>query len=195
MTLCELPPPGFLTGASWGTDDTIIFAALGSTGLQRVRAAGGEPESVTTPDQEKGETAHRWPHILPGGEAVLFTIVKGTEFEIALLSLDTGEIRTLLTGGSGPRYASTGHLVYGIDGTMWAVPFDLDRLEVTGDPVLVLEGVVTKASGAVATSHRLGDGVGETFAEGGGRHRDVKRRGDRRHVIARAQYPRRQRSS
>lgn len=107
-------------------------------------ASGGEPEALTTLDAEQGETAHVWPQILPGSEAVLFTIAKGAELELAVLSLATGEIRALLLEGSRPRYAASGHLVYGVDGTLRAVPFDLERLAVTGDAVPVLAGVVTK---------------------------------------------------
>ena len=149
-------PPVTLTestgidGASWGEDDTIIFAMRGRpTGLFRVSAAGGEMETLTT--LEAGEMAHRWPHILPGGRAVLFTVVKGQRQEtkeIAALNLDTGDRTLLVRGGSNPHYAPTGHLVYGTDGTLWAVPFDPDRLAVTGDPVPVLEGVITHPLGA-----------------------------------------------
>lgn len=106
-------------------------------------------ETLTT--LEAGEMAHRWPHILPGGRAVLFTVVKGQRqenMEIAALNLDTGERTLLVPGGSNPHYAPTGHLVYGVDGTLRAVPFDPDRLEVTGDPVPVLEGVITHPLGA-----------------------------------------------
>ena len=54
-----------------------------------------------------------------------------------------------MSGGSYPRYSPTGHLIYGVGGTLRAVLFDLDRLEVTDpNPVPVLEGVVTKPSGA-----------------------------------------------
>ena len=140
-------------GASWGPDDTIIFArAIGDTGLLRVPAAGGDPEVLTTLDAEQGEINHRWPEILPGGDAVLFTIVKGPgagNMEIAVLDLATGERKVLVRGGSNPLYALTGHIIYGVDGTLLAVPFDLDRLEVTGEPVPVLEGVMTDPSGAV----------------------------------------------
>ena len=65
-------------GASWGADDTIIFGRnVGGTGLLRGPAAGGDLEVLTTPDAEQGEMNHWWPEILPGGDAVLFTIVKG----------------------------------------------------------------------------------------------------------------------
>ena len=66
-----------------------------------------------------------------------------------MLNLETGEQRVLVSGGSAPRYAPTGHIVYGVGGTLRAVGFDLDRLEVTNpNPVPVLDGVVTKSSGA-----------------------------------------------
>ena len=68
--------------------------------------------------------------------------------QIAVLSLVTGEIEVLIPGGSNPSYAPTGHIVYGVDGTLQAVGFDLDRLEVTSDPIPVLDGVITKATGA-----------------------------------------------
>ena len=142
-----------IAGASWGPDDTIIFA-MGRAGLFRVSAADGrEPESLTT--LEEDEIAHRWPHILPGGQSVLFTVVRGRgseNMEIAALKLDTRERIRLVPGGGNPHYAPTGHLVYGVDGTLWAVPFDPDRLAVTGEPVPVLEGVMTHGSGAAQFS-------------------------------------------
>ncbi len=99
---------------------------------------------------EEGESSHRWPEILPGGRTVLFTIEKGqgdANREIAALNLETGERKLLIPGGSNPHYAATGHIVYGADGTLRAVPFDLDAVEVKGDPIPVLEGVVTQALG------------------------------------------------
>ena len=150
------PNEGAPRGASWGPDDTILFAHnVTGKGLARGPAAGGDLEVLTTPDAEQGEINHWWPEILPGGEAVLFTIVKGqgTEnMEIAVLDLATREQKVLIRGGSNPLYAVTGHIIYGVEGTLRAVPFDLDRLEVTGEPVPVLEGVMTAGSGAAEFS-------------------------------------------
>jgi len=153
VTICPLGER--LRGASWSPDDTIIFATeQAGSGLFRVGAGGGEPESLTTPDPAQGEIGHRWPEILPGGRAVLFAVVKGSgseNHEIAVLSLETGEQTILVSGGSNPHYAAaTGHLVYGVDRTLRAVRFDLAALEVTGDPVPVLDSVITKASGAAS---------------------------------------------
>jgi len=65
-----------------------------------------------------------------------------------VLSLATRESKILIPGGSNPRYAPTGHIVYGVGRTLRAVGFDLETLEVTSDPVPVLEGLITKSSGA-----------------------------------------------
>jgi len=158
VTICSLGER--LRGASWNLDDTIIFAtAQTGTGLFRVSAGGGEPESLTTPDPAQAEIGHRWPKILPGGKAVLFAVVKGSGSEnhqIAVLSLETGEQTILVSPGSNPHYAPTGHLVYGVEGTLRAVPFDPEALEITGDPVPVLNSVTTKASGAASFAFSSG---------------------------------------
>ena len=146
VTICILPP-GPPRGASWGPDDTIVFATAAAGGLLRVPAGGGELEELTTPDP-RGD--HLWPEILPGGKAVLFTIVGGPveNAQIAVLSLKSGEVKVLVTGGSNPRYVPTGHIVFGVGGTLRAVGFDVERLEVTSDPIPVLDGVVTETLGA-----------------------------------------------
>ena len=145
--ICELQ--GDLRGASWRADGTIVFAsANASSGLWRVAAVGGEPEQLTTPDGEQGELDHLWPEILPASEAVLFTIATTDDSQIAVLSLDTLEQSVLIRGGSYPRYSPTGHLLYVAQGDLWAVRFDLSRMETAGDPVPVQQGVLTKPLGA-----------------------------------------------
>jgi serine/threonine-protein kinase len=169
VTICAIGAAA-MYGASWGEDDTIIFGTNTASGLWRVPMSGGEPEEITTPDLEQGAANHAWPHILPGGRAVLFTILTGTDVEnaqIALLDLDTGAQRDLVPAGSHPRYSSTGHIVYGVSGTLRAVAFDVDRLEVTDrNPVPVQDGVITKASGAVEFE-LAGDGS-LVYVEGSG---------------------------
>ena len=138
------PAIGF-RGASWVNDDTIVFAT--TAGVFRVPAAGGEATPLLLSEGEFARPRF-WPEVLPGGRAVLFTNVSGDTGSraIFLLDLETLEERSLFLGVS-PRYSPTGHIVYAVDGTLLAVPFDLDRLEVTGGPVPVVEGVVTKALG------------------------------------------------
>ncbi len=151
VTVAQMDGPS--RGAAWAPDDTIIFATISpATGLQRVSAAGGEPTVLTKPDRERGEFDHLWPEFLPGGEAVLFTITSEIDSienaQIAVLDLQTGTSKVLIRGGSHAHYVPTGHLVYGVTGTLRAVAFDLGRLEVVGTPAPVLDGVVTTRPGA-----------------------------------------------
>ena len=133
-------------GATWLDDGTIIFAtASPATGLQRVSADGGETSVLTTPDTAHGEFDHRWPEILPGGQAVLYTITTSGEDDesarIALLDLRTGKSHTLISGSNAHYVAVTGHLIYALSGVLRAVRFDLRQLAVVGAPVTVLEDV------------------------------------------------------
>ncbi|HXV59267.1 MAG TPA: protein kinase [Vicinamibacteria bacterium] len=138
---------GTVLGASFAADGTIVFAPDKTMGLSRV-AADGAVEILTEPDRGRGEKSHRFPEMLPGDEAVLFTLGTGDiaswdDASIAVLSLDTGEYRVVLERGMHPRYSPTGHLVYARAGDLFSVPFDLDTLEVTGAPERALRGVIT----------------------------------------------------
>jgi Tol biopolymer transport system component len=139
-------------GGCWGSDDTIVFTPSVSSGLLRVSAEGGSPEVLTTLDSSKNEISHRYPQFLPGGKAVLFTVLKGVgwdDMDIVLQDLDTGERRTLIRGGHTGRVVSTGHLVYCRAGNLMALPFDTVRQEVTASaPVTIIEGI--RLSPAVA---------------------------------------------
>ncbi|MFB3062911.1 MAG: TolB family protein, partial [Candidatus Binatia bacterium] len=152
ITICDSQ---VVVGGSWGSEDTIVFAALSESGrltLYRVSAAGGEREILATPDSDKGETGYWDPQFLTGGKALLLTIRRGPDnSQIAVLSLETGEQQILIEDGRQAKYINTGHLIYGqaATGNLMAVPFDLATLAVTGDPVPVLQGVRRHTSGSV----------------------------------------------
>jgi serine/threonine-protein kinase len=155
ITLCDAVSGA---GATWAPDDTIIFARRGSTdagplaayALWRVPGVGGTAEQLTVPDSEKRENAHLYPQVLPGGKWVLFSagvVAGGTSWDaheasIELLSLETGERRVLRRVGNQPHYAPTGHLVFVDQATLFAAPFDLERLKLSGAAVPVLHGVL-----------------------------------------------------
>jgi serine/threonine-protein kinase len=148
-----------ILGATWGPDDSIVFATTeGGTGLWRVAAGGGKPVALTKPDKERGEISHAWPEFLPGGKALLYTIRSSDASQVAALNLETGEQKVLLPVGTSPRFSPTGHLVYGVETTLRAVRFDPTRLEVLSDPIPVLESVAAKPSGGVDFSV-AGDGT------------------------------------
>jgi serine/threonine-protein kinase len=111
----------------------------------RIPDKGGQPKPLTTLNPAKGESTHRWPDILPGGKTALFTIHGLTgDYEsarIGAVSIETGERRMVLEGGTHARYVPTGHILYVRGRSLFAVPFDAKRLEVTGSAVPVLDGV------------------------------------------------------
>jgi serine/threonine protein kinase len=131
-------------GASWGSQGMIAFAPTNISGLQQVPDGGGTPQPLTR--LEKGEVSHRWPEFLPGGKAVLFAAgpsgITFSNAQVAVQSLGTGERRNLIQAGTHPHYAVSGHLVYVQGGSLMAVPFDPQRLQVTGTAVPVVEGVL-----------------------------------------------------
>jgi serine/threonine-protein kinase len=150
ITLAEVASSS-ATNGSWGPGDTIVFTT-GSGGLHSISAAGGTPERLAVPDPDKDELSYRQPKILPDGKAVLLTIWRGSDDQqIVVLSLETGEKRIVVEAGRDVHYVPTGHLIYGLpaEGTLVAATFDLARLEVTGDPVRVVEGVREGASRSI----------------------------------------------
>ena len=150
VTLCPADLP---FGVSWGVDG-IVFGQ-GSKGIMRVSPNGGQPERLVS--VKDGEVAHG-PHVLPGGQAMLFTLATGTgtdrwdKAQVVVQSLKSGERKTLVNGGFDARYVPTGHIVYAVGGTLFALPFDAQRLEVAGGPVPIVEGVQRLTGGTIAGS-------------------------------------------
>ena len=139
-------------GASWGSQGIIAFAPTTDGALQQVPEAGGTPQLLTR--LEKRDNSHRWPEFLPGGKAILFaasaTTSNWANAQVAVQSLGTGERRDLIQGGTNPRYAASGHLVYAQGGSLMAVPLDPQRFAVTGPSVPVVERVLQSTVSGVA---------------------------------------------
>ena len=124
----------------------IAFGSEPAAVLLQVSDAGGTPQALT--HLEKGETDHDWPEFLPGDKTVLFAASGDDRAngQIAIQSLATGARRSLIQGATHPRYAPSGQLVYAQTGRLMAVPFDLQRLALTGAAVPVVEGVLQSTS-------------------------------------------------
>jgi serine/threonine-protein kinase len=142
MTLAEVSRS---RGATWTSDDSIIIAAGPNNGLSRIPAAGGTLTPLTTLDQARKEVTHRWPQYVAGHDVVIFTShTSGGAFDgatIEALNLKTGVRKTVYRGGTFGRYITSGHLVFANKDTIFAVPFDITSLEVTGSPAPVTQGV------------------------------------------------------
>ena len=126
--------------ATWTADDGIIFSTSATRVLHRVPASGGAPAALTTLNVARGDRLHLLPQPLPGNDALLFTIVTDSERQVAVLRRKTGDT-SILTTGTHARYLPSGHVIFSRDNALWAAPFDADALTLTGDPVLLLDGV------------------------------------------------------
>jgi Tol biopolymer transport system component len=139
-------------GMTWDAGGIVFGLAKG---IMRVSANGGQPEVLVS--AKDGELVYG-PQVLPGGEWVLFTVASAATTEgwdkaqIVVQSLKSSERKTLVSGGSDARYLPTGHLVYALGGVLFAVPFDLRRLAVTGGPVPIVEGV-KRSQGTTGATH------------------------------------------
>ncbi|MGB7220792.1 MAG: hypothetical protein WBD07_18475 [Vicinamibacterales bacterium] len=143
VTIAKVDNP---LGLSWEADGRILVGA-GEKGVLRAPAAGGSVETIVK--MNAGESA-RAPQMLPGGDAVLFTLAEGTptnwkESRIVVQSVATGR-RTIVVAGRDARYLPSGHLVYVAGTSAMAVAFDPRTLAMTGAPVAIAEGVQTSAT-------------------------------------------------
>jgi serine/threonine-protein kinase len=106
------------------------------------------PQPLTRPVD--GEATHRWPQYLPGGEYVLFTAhTLLNDFDEAVLevvSVKTGKVKTILSGGYYGRYLPSGHLIYLRDGVLWGVTFDMGSLETRGSAKPLLDDIAVSTA-------------------------------------------------
>jgi eukaryotic-like serine/threonine-protein kinase len=129
------------SGGSWSTQGKIVTQFHSGVPIEEIADTGGSPQPVT--HLEKGEFNHGWPEFLPGGRSLLFVAFRGgNDTKIVAQSLVKGERREILQTGLFPRYAASGHLIYQQGASLMAVPFDSQRLAITGAAVSVVEGVL-----------------------------------------------------
>ncbi len=135
LVVCAVPPVA--QGGAWTPDGWIYFGIV-NAGLQRVRSSGGNPEPFTTPDRKAGERAHVWPQVLPGGSQLLVVVRAGKDFQdyersnLAVLSLESRTLRTVLAGVSFGQYEPPGHLLFLRGSSVLAAPCDPRTFEPSG---------------------------------------------------------------
>ena len=148
----------------WAEDGWIYWTNTYPGGIVRVRESGGPVEPVTELDTKGGERSHRFAQLLPGGDALIYTVAFAgissyDDARIDLWDLKTRQRKNLITGGSGGVYSPSGHIVYARAGKLFAVPFDLNRREVAGAPMQVMDKVMMSQNTGAAnfTVSRRGD--------------------------------------
>jgi eukaryotic-like serine/threonine-protein kinase len=153
VTLCEASR---IFGAGWGSDNRIVFSPSHNVGLFSVSADGGTPVALTSPDAERGEYSHRLPSWLPDSRGVLFTIVRhmhDMEPKIAILPSGAKAWRIILPNAADARYVPSGHLIFARRGTLMVVRFDLEKLEVVGEPQPVVQDVMQSLNVSYSLQH------------------------------------------
>jgi eukaryotic-like serine/threonine-protein kinase len=129
-------------GAAWGSDGSIIFTPSSTQPLFRVPATGGTPEPASKLDPSHSENSHRWPSFLPDGKHFLYWGRSSLTQENRLYLGELGSLqaKTLAKTDTMAIYAS-GYLLFLRDQNLMAQPFDLRRLELSGDPVPIAEHI------------------------------------------------------
>jgi Tol biopolymer transport system component len=149
--LVELCDVQAARGASWAEDGSIIASIEMRGPLYRVPSGGGTPQPIT---QLRESVTHRYPQVLPGEQAVVFTANSSIgEFDqatIELQSLKTGKRSTLVRGGYYGRYVPGGYLLYVRNESLYAAPLDVGRQMLTGPAVPLVNGVRTRSSSGAA---------------------------------------------
>jgi Tol biopolymer transport system component len=174
VTLAEAPNP---RGLTWGEGDILYLAPRNNTGLWRVPGRGGKLEPATTLGE--GELSHRWPQVLPGGNAIIYTVWNDAGWEpgrVILQPLDGSPRRELVKGGGFGRVvtdaAGRTHLLYARETTIYTAPFDLASGSLTGAAAPMFERVATNYSGAAHLAFSNG-GTLAYLAGGGESLRDL----------------------
>jgi serine/threonine protein kinase/Tol biopolymer transport system component len=136
------------SSGDWGDDGYIYFEV--DSGLARMRPTGGETEPVYKIDTGQKEIATEWVHVLPGATGALFRVRHvgqgPTDFEIMATQLPHGPAKHLVRGVFA-SYTGGHLLVVTADGKLIGIPFDPKKLEITGAPVALLEGVGVRNNG------------------------------------------------
>jgi serine/threonine protein kinase len=141
VTICDAQSG---RGGSWGDDDQIVASLSSTGGVFQVASSGGAPRPLTDLTGEApGVSSHRWPQALPQSKGVLFTAgIAGTSIgSLRVLPRSGGKSKTLVENTPYGRFLSGGYLVYYQGGKVFAAPFNLNRLEISGPPVILLDRV------------------------------------------------------
>jgi Tol biopolymer transport system component len=152
QTLCDAPRG---RGGTWNRDGVILFTPDTRDPIHKVSASGGTPEQVTHFDASHTYLTHRWPHFLPDGRHFLFFLrAAGADAAkvtgVYVGSLDSKDTKLLINNASNPVYSSPGYLLFVREGNLMAQPFDAKRLQVTGEPQAIAQGVAYNRNWDVA---------------------------------------------
>ena len=174
----DLADAPFQRGGSWGSDGFIYFAPTNLGGIWRVPEGGGTATEVTRKDVANGEISHRWPHVVPGTNTLLFALWTGPgndEHSVAVQEIGASEHHLLVKGGEAPRYASKlGMLLYKRLGDLFVVPWHPPNVDL-GRAVPLAMAERTNDNGNEGSGNYAVSSGGTLAYVGGGRSRNASR--------------------
>jgi len=132
---------GSPAGGSWGTRGVILFADS-MRGLYAVSDSGGPVRQITRVDHAATDPWYAWPQFLPDSRHFLYQVVAidGSRAGIFAGSLDSPESVRLLEA-SAATFAPPGYLLYVQHDMLMAETLDLERMTLSGRPVLLARGL------------------------------------------------------
>ena len=169
QTICDVPDGN---GGTWNSEGTIVFGSF-SKELQKVPAAGGVPSIVVPLDTENKEVDHAFPSFLPDGKHVLYLSWRGSpaNAEVWVTEITGTSRKKLMVNNSNAAY-SDGQLVFARESTLMAQQFDIDSLELSGEPTPIQERVLFTATESFSNFSISKAGV-LVFKNGGGDERQL----------------------
>jgi serine/threonine protein kinase len=174
QTLCDAPTG---RGGTWNLRGDILFTPSGhlGVGLYRISASGGTPTQVTVPDKTQDKDSDRWPMFLPDGIHYLYSSIdlSGQQqlSSVYVGQLDSDQKELLTKTRSNVAYVAPGYLLFYRDQTLFSQRFDAKAIQLSGDPVPILNDVqyssrISKAVYAAGNNHLLvaqtGSGAGDS---------------------------------
>ena len=137
-----------MTGGAWSTKGVILFGSDYGSALYQVPAAGGEPKAVTVPITARGDFGHTGPSFLPDANHFLFRVSVNTNPQgVWVGSLNSPEVKQVLTDNTSALYASSGYLIFVRNLTLTAQAFDANSLQLKGEAVPIIPQAITDARG------------------------------------------------
>jgi hypothetical protein len=147
-------------GAAWGPNGTIVFSPDVAGGLKSVSDTGGAIQDLTKLNAGTNEISHRFPHFLPDGSGVLFTVLQYSSLsrdwnraQVGVKSLKTGDRKLLMENATDGEVVGNRYLVFAREGKLLAVRFDPNTLSVQGSPVPVIDGITHSLYNSVINSN------------------------------------------
>ncbi len=150
-------------GAWWSRRGYIVYTRGLTNGLYRISSNGGASVAVKHLNPTRSQVTLRWPQVLPGGKAVLYTASDNnndfSNADIEAASLTGGHARILASHAYFGRYLKNGYLAYISEGKLFAAPFDVQKLQLTGPAVPILTNIQSDLTNGSAQFDVSGNGT------------------------------------